>query len=145
MAENQRGTTPVAWALPSGLTISGYTTTKVQGYTLAKEADEATVRDNRGQTVTEIYFDHRTTLSIDFIASGADIAAAEAANTLPDSGGVVTIGDTSTPDTDPVIAATHGGKYVCLSARKVASNSAEVRLSLELRQRRDIDIAVAIT
>ena len=145
MAETLRGTSPVAWGLPSGLSITGFTTILPQSFTYRRDADEATVRNSAGQTVTEIWYDKRESLSIEVVVSGATIAAAKADSILPASGDIITIGDSATPDDAPNLTASNAGKYVCVSAQEVGSNTAERRVSLELRQRTDVDIAVAIT
>lgn len=145
MAETQNGTYAVAWGLPGGLTISGLTTSLPQSINFNREADEATVRNARGQTVTEIWFDHRSVVTIEVVVASTTIALAKAANVTPTNGTVITLADSASPDDDPELCATHSGKFVCVSASKTSSNSQETRISLTIRQRTGVDIAVAIS
>jgi hypothetical protein len=145
MAETQLGTVGVVWGIPSGLTMTGVLTSfQPQSLNLSREADTAEVRNARGQTVTRVFYNKRRSISIEVVVTGTSIAAAKTNNVAPAPGTIVTIADTATPDDDSQIAELHSGKYVCERASKSMSTTSEVRLSMDLTQHEENDLAVAV-
>jgi polyferredoxin len=145
MAETQIGTVGVVWGIPGGLTMTGVLTAfQPQSLNFNRESDVAEVRNSRGATTTKIYYNKRRSISIEVVVTGSTLAAAKTNNVCPAVGTVVTIADTATPDDDTQLAELHSGKYICERSSKAMSATSEVRLSMDLVQYEDSDVAVVV-
>jgi hypothetical protein len=143
MAETQLGTVGVVWGIPGGLTMTGVLTSfQPQSLNFTRESDSAEVRSARGATVTKIYYNKRRAISIEVVVSGTTLAAAKTNNVAPEPGTIVTLADTASDDAQ--LTELHTGKYVCERASKAMSVTSEVRLSMDLVQWEDNNVAQAV-
>jgi hypothetical protein len=142
MAETINGTLGVVWGIATGLSGTGVTTSfAAQSLQFSAESDEAEIRNGKGQTVTDIFYNQRQTITIEVIPTGTTIANARSANIIPPPGAVVTITDTE----DAELAGTNVGKYICVRASKSKSNTGATSISMELKQYVENDVAVLIS
>lgn len=144
MAETINGTKGVVWGIATGITGTGIvasgTGLEPQSLQFSAEADNATIRNSRGDTITSVWYDQRQTLTIEVIPTGTTIALARGANIIPKPGAIVTITDTE----DTELAGTHTGRYECVRASKSKSNTGATSISIELRQHVDNDLAAVV-
>lgn len=142
MAETIVGTRGVVWGIATGMSGTGVTTSfAAQSLQFSAEADEAEIRNGKGQVVTDIFYNQRQTITIEVIPTGATIAAARTANIIPTPGAIITITDTE----DTEISGTNAGKYICVRASKSKSNTGATSISMELKQYVENDVAVAVS
>lgn len=117
---------------------------QMQSLQFSREADETEVRNNRGAVVTKIFYNNRRAITIEVVVTGATIAEAKTNNVAPAVGAIVTLADSATTDDDAQLAGLHSGKFICMRSSKAMSPTSEVRLSMDLVQYEDNDVAVAI-
>lgn len=141
MAETINGTKAVVWGLGISATGTGVGAFVGQSANFRAEADNVTIRDGRGQTQTSIYYDQRQTLRLEVIPSDTTIALSKTASIVPKPGAIVTVVDADETQID----GTNGGKYICESAEKSKSNTDAVKITMELKQWVDADIAAVIS
>lgn len=142
MAESQVGTLAVVWGLSHGATGTGIGTFTAQSAQFATEAEQAELRGSTGQTLGKIFYNAKQTLTLEVIPTGTTLALAKAANILPAPSAIVTV---TAGDDDTEVDGTHTGKYVCIRASKQSSNTDMVKISMELEQFVDNDIATLIS
>lgn len=141
MAETVNGVKGVVWGIATGMSGTGVTTSfESQSLQFSAEADEAEIRNGKGQVVVDIFYNQRQTITIEVIPTGATIAAARTANILPAPGAIVTVTDTE----DTELAGTNAGKYICVRASKSKSNTGATSISMELKQYVENDVAVLV-
>ena len=141
MAESVVGTVGVVWGLGTSGTGTGIGTFQAQSANFSAESESAEFRNNKGQTIGKVFFNQKHTLSLEVIPSGTTIALAKAANIIPVPGAIVTITDTE----DTEVSGTHTGKYICVRASKQKSNTDITKITMELEQYVENDIAVAVS
>jgi hypothetical protein len=141
MAETINGTRGVVWGIATGLSGTGVTSSFLpQSLQFGAEADEAEVRNGRGDVVTDIFYNQRQTITIEVIPSDTTVALSRTANVIPKPGAIVTVTDTE----DTELAGTNSGKYICVRASKSKSNTGPTAISMELKQYVDNDVAAAV-
>lgn len=142
MAETINGTKGVVWGLATGMSGTGVTGGfEPQSLQFQAESDEATVRNGKGQEVVDIFYNQRQTITIEVVPTGSTVANARTANVVPLPGAIVTITDTE----DTELAGTNSGKYICVRASKAKSNTGETRITMELKQWVENDVAVLVS
>lgn len=144
MAEIIRGTKAVRWGLSTSATATGMGTFTAQSTEFQVDSEVAQLKDNRGATVAEIYYDPKHTLTMEVVPTDSTITNAKAANILPDPGAIVTVTDAD----DTEIAGGSAGnevKYIFVSGRKQSSNTDFVKLTFNLRRYGDNNVAQVIS
>lgn len=133
---------PVVWGLSHGATGTGIGSTLLnQSADFAVEGEKTEVKNASGETVAQAHFNAKQTLTLEVIPTGANLAAAKSANTLPLPGAIVTVADTD----DAELSGTNGGKYVFIKGTKKKTSTGAAVLTFELEQYVGNDIAVAMT
>lgn len=140
MAETVNGTVGVVWGLASGATGTGMGTFEPQSGTFDAESDEVEIKSKKGSTLTDIYYNFRHRYRLEVIPTGATIALARAANILPQPGAIITVTDTE----DTEVSGTNSGKYILERASKAKSNTDASKLTFELKQWTENDVAVLV-
>lgn len=138
--EIQVGTKSVVWGLTTGATGTGVGTFTTQSADFAVKSEKAVLKNERGATITEIYFDPSQTLKMEVVPTSTTLALAKAANILPVPGTIVTVTDAD----DTELTGTNSGKYLFQGGSKKKSNTGMTILTFELLQYMDNDTAVVI-
>jgi len=140
MAETVLGTVGVVWGLGTEATGTGIGAFQPQSSDFSRDADSVQVRNGKGATIGEVFYDQRKTLTLDVIPTGTNISTAGDAMIIPAPGTIVTVSDSIDDDVD----ATHGGKYILVRARKARSNTDVAKLTFELKQYVENDVAAVV-
>src|SRR5688572_6624451 len=140
MAETLLGV-GVVWGLTTGATASGMGVFLPQSADFSVDSDRVEVRNGLGQVVGEVYHNQRQTMTMEVIPSSTTIALSRTANVMPAPGAVVTVTDT----VDTELAATHAGKYIFIRGSKKKTNTDLTKLTFELVQYVENDVAVVIS
>jgi hypothetical protein len=128
MAETIRGTKAVVWALSTSATATGMGTFTAQSAGFSTDSDKVELRDNRGEVITEIYYNAKEMLTMEVVPTGTTIALAKAANILPAPGAIVTVTDAD----DTEVAGGSGAEYLFVSGSKAKSNTDMVKLTFNM-------------
>lgn len=143
MAETINGIVGVVWGIGvTGLTGSGISTFVPQSLQFSAEADEAEIRNGKGQVVTDIFYNQRHTITIEVIPTGATIAAARTSNVLPAPGAIITVVESSAEDAE--LTGTNSAKYIFVRGSKSKSNTGATSISMELKQYVENDVAAVV-
>lgn len=140
MAEVQNGTKAVVWGMTTGATGTGMGTFEAQSANFDAEADEVEIRNAKGQVVTDIFYNQRHLLRMEVIPSGTTLALAKAASILPAPGAIITVTDAD----DTELTATHTALYIFVRGSKAKSNTGETRLTFEMKQYVENNVAVVL-
>jgi hypothetical protein len=140
MAETINGAKAVVWGLSTSATGTGMGTFEAQSANFDAEADEVEVRNSKGQVVTDIFYNQRHILRMEVVPSSTTLAFAKTNSVLPQPGAIITVTDTD----DTELTATNVAKYIFVRGSKAKSNTAETKLTFEMKQYVENDVAVTI-
>jgi hypothetical protein len=107
-----------------------------------RASDRVFVLDTDGETIVDVFHNHRKEVTINMTPIGTSIAAAYTSMNLLDvaPGTTVTLTDASAS-----IGATHTGAYEVISTRQTRTNNDRVRVQMDLVQFTVNNLAAVIT
>jgi hypothetical protein len=134
----------VLWGV-QGLTFTGFgtATSKAQSLNLDRNAKLAEVADEQGDTVTQVFHDHKKRIQLKVCPTGTSVALAGAHLDLliPQPGSTVTISDS----TNATVDGHNSGKYNVMRAAFDKGNTIATMIDMELEQAEANDLTTAVS